>query len=86
MKPVLKKGQLTTWKDDRGFGFIKPNDSDKEVFLHISTLKRAGRRPKIGDTILYEQRTEADGRIRATSASIQGVAPQRLVTKRKKRK
>lgn len=73
MKPVLHKGQLTTWKDDRGFGFIKPDHGGKEVFLHISALKGAGRRPKAGDTILYRLTTEASGKIRASNASIQGV-------------
>jgi cold shock CspA family protein len=39
MKPVLRKGKLATWKDDRGFGFIKssdPIDGNKDIFLHIS--------------------------------------------------
>lgn len=83
MKPVIQKGKLITWKDDRGFGFIKPDDGGKEVFLHISTVKGVGRRPKVGDTILYEQIAESDGRIRTARASIQGVASQRLATKTK---
>ncbi|MFM6057656.1 MAG: cold shock domain-containing protein, partial [Microcystis aeruginosa] len=86
MKPTLQKGQLTTWKDDRGFGFIKPDNGGKEVFLHISALKGVGRSPKVGDTILYEQVAEPDGKIRAARASIQGVVPQLLPTKRKNRK
>lgn len=86
MKPTLQKGQLTTWKDDRGFGFVKPDDGGKEVFLHISALKGAGRRPKVGDTILYEQVAEPNGKIRAARASIQGVVPQPLPIKRKNRK
>lgn len=86
MKPTLQKGQLTTWKDDRGFGFIKPDNGGKEVFLHISALKGAGRRPKVGDTLLYEQVAELDGTIRAARASIQGVVPQSSSTKRKNRK
>jgi cold shock CspA family protein len=85
MKPVLQKGQLTTWKDDRGFGFIKPDPGGKEVFIHISALKGAGRRPRVGDTLLYEQAAQPDGKIRATRAAIQGVAPQRLKTRRKSR-
>ncbi|WP_346290111.1 cold shock domain-containing protein [Sphaerothrix gracilis] len=57
MKPVLHKGKLTTWKDDRGFGFIKPEDGGKEVFLHISALTKAGRRPQVGDiTSFYTSR------------------------------
>lgn len=74
MKPVLYKGRLKTWKDDRGFGFIKPDDGSKEVFLHISALKGTSRRPTVGDTILYELATESDGKVRASNASIQGVA------------
>lgn len=86
MKPVLNKGQLTTWKNDRGFGFIKPDDGSKEVFLHISALKGAGRRPKAGDTILYEGVAELDGKVRAAKASIQGVVPQISPLRQKPRK
>ena len=73
MKSVLYKGRLKTWKDERGFGFIKPDDGSKEVFLHISALKGTSRRPEVGDIILYQLATESDGKVRASSASIQGV-------------
>lgn len=76
MKPVLHKGQLATWKDDKGFGFIKPDEGSKEVFLHINRLKKAGHRPKVGDTILYEPTTQADGKICAFNATIEGLALQ----------
>jgi cold shock CspA family protein len=75
MTPVLHKGQLTTWKDDRGFGFIKPEGGGKEIFLHISAVKGSGRRPTVGDIILFERVTEPDGKVRAVKASIQGVEP-----------
>ncbi|MEA5574308.1 cold shock domain-containing protein [Calothrix sp. UHCC 0171] len=83
MKPVLSKGKLITWKDDKGFGFIKPDDGSKEVFLHISTLKGASRRPKLGDIVLYEQVAEVSGKVRATRALIQGVASRTLPTQRR---
>ena len=82
----MDKGQLTTWKDDRGFGFIKPDDGSKEVFLHISAVKGAGRRPQVGDTILYERVTGADGKVRASKVSIQGVRPSSLPSKQKPKK
>ncbi|NJN20715.1 MAG: cold shock domain-containing protein [Leptolyngbya sp. RL_3_1] len=86
MKPVLCKGKLTTWKDDRGFGFIKPEGGGKDVFLHISALKTAARRPKVGDTIFYEQATASDGKIRAASASIQGVANRPVIAQKQPRR
>ena len=80
MQSFPHKGQLTTWKDDRGFGFIKPDDGSKEVFLHVSVLKGASRRPIAGDTIFYEKATEANGKIRASKASIQGAVKQSTVS------
>jgi cold shock CspA family protein len=73
MKSGLYEGRLIKWNDDRGFGFIQPIDGSKEVFLHISALQKAARRPQVGDRIWYDRVTETDGKIRAAKASIQGV-------------
>jgi cold shock CspA family protein len=72
---MLKSGKLTIWKDDRGFGFIKPEDGSKEVFLHISEVKGLSRRPRLGDVFFYEPQLKKDGKVRAMKVSIQGVAP-----------
>lgn len=76
MKSTLKTGKLTVWKDEKGFGFIQPEEGGAAVFLHISALKNASRRPTVGDVIRYEPKAEANGKVRAAHASIQGVAPQ----------
>jgi cold shock CspA family protein len=75
---MLKAGKLTTWKDERGFGFIEPEDGSKAVFLHVSEVKNLSRRPQIGDVVFYEPRVESDGKVRATKVSIQGVAPRSI--------
>ena len=71
MEPVLHKGQLTKWKDERGFGFIEAVERSQEVFLHISELKDSTRRPQVGDTIYYYVVVE-DEKIRACNAFIAG--------------
>jgi len=69
----MQRGTLTRWNDDRGFGFIKADNSPQEVFLHISALPQETRRPQDGDIILYEVLREQNGKFKARSAQIEGV-------------
>lgn len=73
MKPVWHKGKLTTWKDDKGFGFIRSSDGSQDVFLHITALKQTNHRPQVGDVICYQLTVDKDGRIHACNAFIEGV-------------
>lgn len=82
MKQTICQGKLITWKDDRGFGFIKPDDGSQEVFVQISALKGASRRPKVGDRIGYERVTEPNGKVRAAKASIQNRASRYTPTRK----
>lgn len=69
------KGQLERWNDDKGFGFVRPENSAKEIFIHISALKKMSRRPVVGDVIIYNVHTDNAGKSRAINAVIQGVLP-----------
>jgi uncharacterized membrane protein YsdA (DUF1294 family)/cold shock CspA family protein len=66
------RGKLISWKDDKGFGFIQPEDGSKEIFLHISALD-ATRRPKSGDIIYYDLAPGQRGKVQAVNARIEGV-------------
>lgn len=77
MKLGVGRGQLTKWKDDRGFGFIQPVDGSQEIFLHISELKDATRRPQVGDTIYYHAVASEDGKVSACNAFILGARSKR---------
>lgn len=72
MRSDLRSGKLTKWNDDRGFGFIQPADGGKDVFLHVSELKNATRRPRENDTIYYYCLVNPDGKTRAVGAFIAG--------------
>ncbi|WNZ24114.1 DUF1294 domain-containing protein [Leptolyngbya sp. NK1-12] len=69
---VLHRGQLIEWQDKRGFGFIKPDDGSRRVFLHICDLKESTRRPQVGDVIYYQLGQDRDGKQRACHAFIEG--------------
>jgi cold shock CspA family protein len=68
------KGKLKRWNDDKGFGFITPENGNDEVFIHISALKNMSRRPVIGDVILYQLHNGNDGKSKAINAKIDGVS------------
>jgi uncharacterized membrane protein YsdA (DUF1294 family)/cold shock CspA family protein len=72
MQSGLRSGKLTKWKDERGFGFIQPVDGSQEVFLHISEVKDATRRPQEIDTIYYYCVVDSDDKNHALNAFILG--------------
>ena len=86
MGNTVNKGQLKRWNDRKGFGFIKPEDDQRDIFIHISALKNMSRRPNVGDTIYYDIQTDQDGKTRAVNAWIDGVEQLEPVSQQKNSK
>ncbi|MCG2607834.1 DUF1294 domain-containing protein [Acinetobacter sp. SM34] len=60
------QGRLVEWFDEKGYGFIQPNDASKDrVFLHIKDFARQGPRPIVGCALEYTVLLDGDGRYRA---------------------
>jgi CspA family cold shock protein len=38
----VQKGTVKWFNPTKGYGFIKPNSGDRDVFVHISAVERAG--------------------------------------------
>jgi CspA family cold shock protein len=60
-------GTVKTWVDERGFGFIRPDDGGNDVFVHIKEFEAAGLgMPTEGDRVSYEVESDRrSGRPRA---------------------
>jgi cold shock CspA family protein len=61
-----KRGTIQRYDFNRGFGFVKPAESDKDVFFHISMVA-PGYEPIERDTVTFQIETAPDGRLRATN-------------------
>ncbi len=68
------KGKLVIWEDDNGFGYITPENSTEDIFVHIFAFgKNISRRPKIGDTVYFAVHTDKNGKNKAIDGVIEGV-------------
>lgn len=67
-------GKITSWKDDKGFGFIRPDGKNEQVFFHISSVKKATRKPEVGDAVIFEVAKDSQGRLKATHVLLEGVS------------
>ena len=73
------RGRITTWKDDRGFGFIMPSHCGVEVFVHISAFANRSRRPIGNEAVTYELKTDTQGRPQADEVLFVGDVAQQPV-------
>jgi cold shock protein len=61
MTSSLNTGVVKFYNDQKGFGFIKPDDGGKDVFVHATALERAGMRGLVeGQKVAFD--TQEDSR------------------------
>jgi len=66
------KGKITSWNDEKGFGFITPLAGGKQVFIHIKAFSNSNRRPDINQVVTYALSNDKQGRPRAANATLVG--------------
>ena len=64
----MTKGTVKFYNEQRGFGFIEPEDGSKDVFVHATALERAGMGPLTeGQKVSFD--TEVDSRSGKTAVA-----------------
>lgn len=64
----MDKGTVKFYNDQKGFGFIAPDNGGKDVFVHATALERAGiTRLSEGQKVSFD--TEMDRRSGKTAVS-----------------
>lgn len=74
---MRKKGKITYWNHQKGYGFIEPDSGDERVFVHITSLSNRELRPKIDQRVSYAQSKDKQGRARAINVTRAGDKPLR---------
>ena len=76
------KGRITSWNDEKGFGFITPCSGGKQLFIHIKSFSNHNRRPKVNQFVTYALSSDKQGRPCAINAKFTG---ERFTQKTKQR-
>lgn len=64
----MKTGVISWFNNDKGYGFIKPDDKSKDVFLHINELKKINLNTIESKTkVSFESKEDKSNRISATN-------------------
>jgi cold shock protein len=52
-------GTVKFFNDQKGYGFIQPDDGGKDVFVHVSAVERSGMRGLVeGQKVSFEVETD----------------------------
>ena len=60
------KGKVKWFDAAKGFGFIAPDNGEKDVFVHISAVKEAGFELVENMEVIFEVQSGRDGRSSAS--------------------
>ncbi len=67
----MPTGVVKWFNASKGFGFIQPDDGGKDVFVHISSVERAGLTGlNEGQKIQYEVVPGRDGKLAAENLAV----------------
>lgn len=64
-------GTVKFFNTTKGYGFISPENGEKDAFVHISAVQRSGLQGLFeGDKVSFEMQTGRDGKVSATNLTL----------------
>lgn len=69
---MRRKGRIISWNDEKGYGFIAPDDGSDRIYVHITAFGNAGRRPALNQKVAFSVSADRRGRQCAGTARLSG--------------
>jgi CspA family cold shock protein len=67
----MPTGTVKFFNTTKGFGFIQPDNGDKDVFVHISAVQKSGLESLYeNDKVTFELESGRDGKVSATNLTL----------------
>lgn len=64
----MSQGTVKWFNATKGYGFIQPDNGDKDVFVHISAVEKAGiRQLNEGQKVTFDLERGQQGKVSATN-------------------
>ncbi len=70
---MRSKGKITSWNEEKGFGFIAPGAGGKQIFVHIKAFNNCNQRPEVNQVVTYALSIDKQGRPCAVKVKLVGV-------------
>jgi len=66
----MPTGKVKFFNEQKGFGFIEPEDGGTDAFVHVTAVEAAGMNTlREGDRVSYELEESKNGKMAATNLS-----------------
>jgi len=67
----MPHGKVKWFSQEKGYGFVKPESSGEDVFVHHSVVEKAGITLLVtDDKVVYETEEGRDGRVRVSEIAM----------------
>ena len=77
-------GEIVRWQDDKGFGFIRSSKLSKDVFFHIRAYRASGKRPQVGERVVFVLEQNREGKLQAVQVQEWQFVRQKQVRQRRR--
>jgi CspA family cold shock protein len=75
-EPVIQIGSITTYFEEKGFGFLRPDSGGRDIFFHISRLQEGDPTLVVpGARVYYDLGMDRNGKIAASSIRLVPAEP-----------